>query len=132
MKQSLAVLMRQLPPMRCDAGCTDCGGPALATEKEIRALRDYIDEQDIRPVRHAGLLCPFFQGGRCAVYPVRPWVCRRFGHSPDLVCSHGYNVNVDAKRERRMNRLYARQGQKRQLHAVFLGKAASVSMDLFA
>lgn len=125
MKQSLSVLIEALPAMRCDRGCTDCCGPVEANEKEIRAIDRYINEHDIRPAEHPDnpLQCPFMQQGRCVVYPVRPFLCRLFGHSPRLVCSRGYNVNIDPRLERRMNRLYERREPRRLLHNAFRPKS---------
>lgn len=83
-----------LPPMRCDAGCGKCCGIAPASPDEYRAVVRYAKEHNITPKKQ-GLTCPFYQGGTCAVYPVRPVMCRVFGHSEDLSCPHGYNTNVD-------------------------------------
>jgi len=83
-----------LPPMRCDDGCGKCCGIAPASPDEYRAVVRYARANNITPKKQ-GLTCPFYQGGTCAVYPVRPVMCRVFGHSEDLPCPHGYNTNVD-------------------------------------
>lgn len=132
MKQSLKVLTDRLPPMPCDRGCRDCCGPVAASDREIRRILAYIEAHGIEPTRppemnHGVPVCPFFQEGRCAVYPVRPFVCRLFGHSPGLVCSRGYNHNIAPGTEKKMLRLYEKQGPRRQLTYVFGGLAVEVA-----
>ena len=69
-----------LPPMRCDEGCGACCGVAPATETEYRRVERYIEEEGITPVADGDeLTCPFYQQGRCVVYPVRPLICKLFG-----------------------------------------------------
>lgn len=84
------------PPMRCDEGCGECCGPAPASKAELAAVRHYIAAHGIKPIEQ-GLTCPFYQSGRCAVYPVRPRICQAFGHVETLTCPRGYNVDVDVK-----------------------------------
>ena len=123
MRKSLPVLLDQLPAMQCDKGCTDCCTIVPASDREIAAIRDYATARGILPQQRGPLSirCPFFQEGRCAVYPVRPMICRLFGHSPRLVCKHGYNVNVNPAIERRIKRLHKRHGPCKMLHDVFSG-----------
>lgn len=33
--------------------------------------------------------CPYLVLGRCSVHEARPLICRLFGATPDLACSHG-------------------------------------------
>jgi uncharacterized protein len=83
-----------LPEMRCDDGCGACCGPVPASIEEYEAVVALAKSKGIKPVAH-GLSCPFYQGGKCAVYEARPTMCRVFGHVPEMPCIHGYNVNVD-------------------------------------
>ena len=84
----------------------------------------YAREHNITP-RRQGQICPFYLGGRCSVYPVRPLVCKFYGHTPRMECPRGYNVNVKPKVEKRVWRAYfedikATGGEPRYLHeAVF-------------
>ena len=65
--------------------------PELAAVKRFMA-RNNVVAQNVGPLQ-----CPFY-AGRCTIYPVRPFICKAFGHSERLPCSRGYNVNVpDAK-----------------------------------
>lgn len=95
--------------MQCDDGCGDCCGLVPVTETEYKRVERYIKENDIVPQDNDDQ-CPFFQQGKCVVYPVRPLICQLFGHSEDplMTCPHGYNVNVP---EREVHRMLAGNGQ---------------------
>ena len=88
----------KLPVMRCDDGCGECCGIIPVTDQEFHRVRKYIKEHDIKPQVHvlSPETCPFYQGGRCAVYPVRPMICQVYGHAPvpNLTCPRGYNTNA--------------------------------------
>jgi hypothetical protein len=85
-----------LPPMQCDPGCGDCCGPVIVTEVEYQAVRSFAQKRSLLPVKQ-GLTCPFYQGGTCTVYEVRPFACQLFGHIEELPCSRGYNVNISSE-----------------------------------
>jgi Fe-S-cluster containining protein len=93
--------------MRCDPGCGECCGPVMCNVTEIRQIMVYIAEHQITPIRQ-GITCPFCQQGLCAIYPVRPYICRIFGHSPRLVCKRGYNVNLPQRKLQKLDLRYAR------------------------
>lgn len=81
----------------------------------------YARERGIRPIDQ-GLTCPWFQGGRCAVHPVRPMLCRLFGHvpQPQMQCSRGHNRNV-SREDARALMMAAYEGNTERnvmLHAV--------------
>ena len=82
-----------LPAMRCDDGCGECCGVVPATRDELAAIRRYMAHHGVEAVDRGGLTCPFFDG-KCTIYPVRPFICRAFGHVQGLDCPRGYNVNV--------------------------------------
>lgn len=111
----------KLPKMKCDAGCTHCCTISGGTEQEFQAVMEYARKHGITPLRQ-GLKCPWYQDGRCAVYPVRPILCRIYGHfdDPMLTCPRGYNVNINPKEQRRiMRRTYTKEslaGGPRWLH----------------
>lgn len=88
----------KLPSMRCDDHCGRCCGPVLVTKKEFDRVVAHVKNCSIFP-RRQGCKCPWFQRGRCAVYSVRPLICRLFGHLgvPEMTCHKGYNVNVSSK-----------------------------------
>lgn len=89
--------------MRCDVGCGECCGIVPANETEYRAVVDYAAAHGITPIAQ-GMKCPWYQRGRCAVHEVRPTICRLFGHTADMPCPRGYNVNVSAADEEALMR----------------------------
>ena len=108
-----------LPPMKCDEGCGDCCGPVPCTETEFQNVRRYAEEHGVTPVDQGWLNCPFYQGGKCAVYPVRPIICKVFGYSEKLQCSRGYNVHGY---DREVARMVLATGQpSRWLHELLSG-----------
>ena len=96
----LQPIYRQIPALRCVAGCGDCCGivPWSAEEWARVADRapDGVELQDfagcVIPTLPGSSVCPFFKGG-CTVYDDRPFMCRLFGTAPDarLTCPHGPN-----------------------------------------
>ena len=94
-----------LPVMQCDPGCGECCGPVLCHEWEYQRVESYAKKHGLTPISQ-GSTCPWYQNGTCAVYPVRPFACRAFGHFQRLTCCRGYNTNVSRSEERRMNRVY--------------------------
>jgi Fe-S-cluster containining protein len=120
----------KLPSMKCDAGCGRCCGPVGCTVAEYDAVVAYAGANGITPARQ-GITCPYYQGGTCAVYPVRPMLCRLFGHTPKMVCANGHNVNVPEKRERRIMDDYVRAGATPD-RAVFLHEAVYPGDDFTA
>jgi Fe-S-cluster containining protein len=90
--------MRRLPvfpEMRCDEGCGACCGPVPVTLDEITRIKRYMIRNDVVPTkRDDPLTCPLFDGKGCTVHPVRPFICKAFGHVRGMRCPRGYNVNV--------------------------------------
>ncbi len=82
--------------MRCDDGCGACCGVVPAGYDEYNAIIEYALAHGIKPIAQ-GVTCPFYQEGKCTVYPVRPTMCHVFGHVKEMPCVKGYNVNVDPK-----------------------------------
>jgi putative zinc- or iron-chelating protein len=88
-------VLPELPPMRCDADCRGCCSEAVpVTEPELVRVVLYANERGIEPQESDPRMCPWYQGGRCAVHEVRPLICHAFGHHPALDCERGYNANV--------------------------------------
>jgi Fe-S-cluster containining protein len=92
-KLDLSFIDAACPPMRCDEGCDECCGVVAASKAEFDAVVAFAAARGITPVKQ-GSMCPWFQGGRCAVYEARPIVCRLFGHTPTGECPRGYNANM--------------------------------------
>jgi Fe-S-cluster containining protein len=96
--------LKVIPSMHCDTDCGECCGVVPATETEFRGIQRFIAEHGILPAAHTDGTCPFYQNGGCMVHPVRPLVCRLFGHSADplMTCPRGYNVNMPERDAVRM------------------------------
>lgn len=94
-----------LPIMQCDDNCGRCCGVAPCKDGEVERIKAYAAAHGIVPLKQ-GIKCPFYQGGRCAIYPVRPLVCKLFGHGdhPALTCPLGYNTNIPQYRLNEINK----------------------------
>jgi Fe-S-cluster containining protein len=86
--------------MKCDTGCGECCGIAPTTDSEFRRIEAFVQERGVVVVDQ-GITCPFYQGGRCVIYQVRPLSCRLFGHSEKMACPRGYNTNIPERKIRR-------------------------------
>lgn len=85
--------------------CTNCGeccGMIPATKAEIKQIRDYLRKhEDVRELAirqsHRALSCPFRdeQKRKCAIYPVRPLICRLMGVSAGMKCVNGNSAEID-------------------------------------
>lgn len=104
-----------LPRMRCDTGCGDCCGPVPVDALELHRVREHARAKGITP-KAQGIVCPFYQEGKCAVYEVRPTLCVLFGHLRGLKCSRGYNTNAFSQaKEYEILRRLAHGPEKRHL-----------------
>lgn len=95
----------RLPIMQCDPNCGECCGIVLCTQQEFDRVVAYAERHSIEPIRQ-GSTCPFYQGGKCAVYEVRPFPCKMFGHVPGMNCPRGYNSNITKAMEDRLLEAY--------------------------
>lgn len=123
-----------LPVMQCDAGCGKCCGPVPVRRMEFQVIEEFIAARGIEPVAQ-GLTCPLYLGGTCAVYEVRPMLCRVYGHLAGMNCPHGYNVNIPRQRERKLMGPYlaaAKREGERWLHELVPGGVEIVRAALGA
>lgn len=95
--------METVPDKTCNGNCSGCGECCLRltlrlTNTEIKKIRKYIKEHDIKPQKHTptdvpaavlsnslfvDTICPFLdqnapQGHNCTIYPVRPIICKTY------------------------------------------------------
>ena len=100
-------LQKHLPAMRCDRDCDLCCGFVTCTASEFARITSWTEAQGVTP-RRQGSSCPFYQEGRCAVHPVRPFTCRLFGHvdDPALTCPLCYNTNIPPRLVRALRARY--------------------------
>ncbi|GAB4468644.1 MAG: hypothetical protein OHK0029_41140 [Armatimonadaceae bacterium] len=102
-------LTNRMEMATCD-GCDGCGMRCTAgfgvTEVEWRAIQEYLRIQapeEVQRVRHQQKTVPWvgaedtgatvtycrfrdMERGNCSIYPVRPTICRLFGHTRWLPC----------------------------------------------
>lgn len=98
------------PELACRAGCDMCCYPPVSatvpevanivaylltqvSEEELERLERRVEEvaEQVEPMsgpeRSAcNIACPYLQGGRCSIYPVRPLACRGFNSNDRSVC----------------------------------------------
>lgn len=118
-----------LPVMQCDDSCGECCGVVPCHQDEFDRVRQYAAQHGIQPVNQ-GKTCPWFQQGRCQVYPVRPFICQLFGHSMKLVCCKGYNQNIPRQEEWKLRERYERRGPLRRfLHEILPGWSRNQSLS---
>lgn len=79
--------------------CTNCGrccGPVVISSKEKKAIDKYISKNNIKFKMHKDpLICGFRQDSKCAIYEVRPILCRLFGVTKGMECKNGNSHNID-------------------------------------
>jgi Fe-S-cluster containining protein len=93
--------LEQLPSANCPVGCHLCCTRAapLVSDVEYALIERFVSEQlqeasrrevaersvELRAKLELGasddFRCPLLDAGRCLVYPVRPHLCRTFGHT---------------------------------------------------
>jgi Fe-S-cluster containining protein len=91
-------LYAQLPAIDCQGLCVDSCGPIPAGEFERRRMesasgRKLTADKVFQSLENGQLNacheCSMMENGRCAVYDVRPAICRLWGVAEDLRCPYG-------------------------------------------
>lgn len=88
--QALEALYARLPRIVCQRQCQEACGPVLMSRLEwIRVLRSPAGRRTLRGAD--ALTCPMLRHGGCAVYAVRPLICRLYGlvEDPRMRCPFG-------------------------------------------
>jgi uncharacterized protein len=116
-RRELKRLYSRIPTFKCVEGCSDCCGPVPASREERKRGPQLMSLElagQIVDILNAGgaspeelndapnlvewskkgadcLTCPYVvaNGGGCAIYDDRPFLCRIFGTVPSLPCPHG-------------------------------------------
>ena len=86
--QALETLYAALPRITCQRQCQEACGPVLMSRVEwLRVLR----HPRGRKTMQADLTCPMLRDGGCAVYQIRPLICRLYGlmEDPRMRCPFG-------------------------------------------
>ena len=64
--------------------CGECCSNFLPiSQKECYRISNYVLEKNIRPQKHIlvmqnRLACPYYDGKKCLIYDVRPFICKEF------------------------------------------------------
>jgi Fe-S-cluster containining protein len=107
----------------CKPGCSECCGIVLCNKDEYDRIAAYAKKRGILPIKQ-GSLCPWHQGGKCAVYQVRPLMCILFGHVTGLLCPEpeAHFTRMGPCEDARIMEAYRKkQGQPMFIHEVCFG-----------
>lgn len=99
-----------------DKSCVSCGkccaNILMLSDKEIKIIKKYINEHEINVINRNSVflkedanICPFLvrkdkETYSCAIYDVRPSICRSFS------CNPNYKVDMDYKGVKAINMLF--------------------------
>ena len=94
--------MIPIPEHNC-RNCGYCCGPLMVTKKELDAIKKYLSKNitakhrtQLKKQKRDKLACQFrdLKNKNCAIYPVRPEVCRLFGIVDRLPCPYGNSASI--------------------------------------
>jgi Fe-S-cluster containining protein len=108
-------LYAAIPSVPCPPGCITCckkfGIPSRTSEEDAR-IRAYLKEQGINgrvndfELSEGDHTCPYVTTKGCAIYPVRPFICRLYGTSPNFLCIENVRPAVMLSNEEEEQLLY--------------------------
>ncbi|ABP68218.1 protein of unknown function UPF0153 [Caldicellulosiruptor saccharolyticus DSM 8903] len=93
-------------PRHACLNCGACCGPVLATKSEIETVKRYVEnsisqeeQKRLLSQKKHPLVCPYrdIQMKKCAIYPVRPLICRLFGVVKEMECKYGNSYELDGE-----------------------------------
>lgn len=95
--------MKTIPEHKNCNNCGECCGLLIASKNEIKAIEEYLKtlsifyKEQIRTQSREPLTCQFrdIDNKKCAIYPVRPMVCKLMGVAKGMQCSNGNSAEVD-------------------------------------
>lgn len=94
--------MITIPEHNC-RNCGYCCGPFMVTKKELDTIKKYLTKNitakhrtQLKKQKRDKLACQFrdLKNKNCAIYPVRPEVCRLFGIVNRLSCPYGNSASI--------------------------------------
>lgn len=111
-RRLLDALYAQVPGIDCRGLCWgSCGPIEMSSAERRRIAAAGYDIPPATPEMLAGdrpIYCPALGAGRrCAVYDIRPMICRLWGVSVDMPCMHGCRPGRYLTREESMGLLAA-------------------------
>lgn len=85
--------------------CGDCCGPIMVTRDEKAKIKNFVDKMDKEVKARLKeqlktkdrLTCQFrdIEKKNCAIYPIRPIICRIFGVAKGMYCSNGNTASIE-------------------------------------
>ncbi len=96
------VNVRYIPPHTRCVNCGECCGPVPITIDDYARISNYLQgnsyAREVVRRKHEPLQCVFRDDvqRKCAIYSVRPMVCRLFGVAKGMTCSHGNSAEIDS------------------------------------
>ncbi len=96
-------LYRMIPSVPCPPGCITCCkmfGIPSRTNEEDRRIKAFLGahglSENMKGVARAegGYTCPYVTATGCGIYPVRPFICRLYGASPNYLCIERFRPAV--------------------------------------
>lgn len=90
-------LYAMIPRVPCPAGCITCcknfGIPSRSMIEDER-IGKFLKEQGMSYKEASGMTCPYVTETGCSIYPVRPFICRLYGTSPNYICIENYRPEM--------------------------------------
>jgi Fe-S-cluster containining protein len=118
-------LYSMIPSVPCPPGCITCckkfGVPSRIPEEDAR-IKAFLKEHGISgrvndfEVSEGDNTCPYVTTKGCAIYPVRPFICRLYGTSPNYLCIENVRpaVLLSAEEEEQLLFLYSELAKKQK------------------
>ncbi|SFM59789.1 YkgJ family cysteine cluster protein [Thermodesulforhabdus norvegica] len=106
-------LYAMIPRVPCPPGCITCCenfGVPSRTPVEDERIKAYLKEKGMSVKEATGTRCPYVTERGCSIYPVRPFICRLYGTSPNYMCIENY----------RPERLLSLEEEEELLHLYYL------------
>ena len=82
-------LYELIPDFICTPGCHECCrsfGVPSRTQIEDERIKRFLREHQMPVGEAKGSTCPYLVEEGCSIYPVRPFICRLYGTSPNYKC----------------------------------------------
>ena len=97
------IIVQNIPPHTRCTNCGECCGPVPITHNDYARISNYLQgngyAREVVRHKHKPLDCVFRDNElkKCAIYPVRPMVCRLFGVATHiyLQCPNGNSAQID-------------------------------------
>jgi hypothetical protein len=92
-----------IPEHKKCIGCGQCCGPIFISDLEDKAIKEYVKKMDIftkqrlKNQKKDIYTCQFRDKlkNNCAIYPVRPLICKLFGVTRGMQCPQGNTCEIN-------------------------------------